>query len=81
MPQMRQFPVGDGREMNGIEIEFDPKREQWNEYELRDGGRFKMRVTVQRVFQLLDENGQPAKSPVGDRMLVVESNNQLVIQE
>jgi hypothetical protein len=80
MPQKRRFPVGD-REMDGVEIDFDPVREQWNEYELRDGGRFRMRLTVQRVYQLLDENGQPARDSEGGRMLIVQSQNQLITQD
>ena len=78
--QKRRFPVGD-KEMDGVEIDFDPVKEQWNEYELRDGGRIKMRLTVQRVYQMLDEQGQPAKTPTGDRFLVIESQNQMVVQD
>lgn len=78
--QKRRFPVGD-REMDGIEIEFEPVKEPWSEYQLQDGGRFKMRLTVQRVFQLLDDEGKHARTPTGERFLVVESQNQLVVQE
>lgn len=80
MPQKRKFPV-DGKEMDGVEIGFEPTREAWNEYELVDGGRIRIRLTVVRVFQLLDDKGQPAHNPIGERMLIVESNNQLVVQE
>ena len=76
----RRFPV-EGREMEGVELDFDPIREQWNEYELRDGGRFRMRLTVQRVYQLLDDEGKPAKAPDGTRMIIVQTQNQLVVQD
>lgn len=78
--QKRRFPVGD-KEMDGIELGFEPIREPWSEYELTDGGRVRIRPSVQRIFQLLDEDGQPAHAPDGSRFLVVQSKNELVVQE
>ncbi len=78
--QRRKFAIND-REMDGVEIDFDPIREGWNEYELRDGGRVRMRLTVQRIFQIVDENGQPVRDNAGERLLAVQSQNQLVVQE
>lgn len=80
MALRRKFPLGD-REIEGIEIAFEPVRETWNQYELSDGGRVRMRVTVQRIFQILDDDGKPARNEKGERILVVESSNQVVVEE
>jgi hypothetical protein len=79
MPEKRRFPIGD-KEMDGIEISFDPVKEPWSEYDLADGGRVRMRTNVQRIFQLLDDDGKPANSPDGSRMLAIESKNDMVVQ-
>jgi hypothetical protein len=78
--QKRRFPIGD-KEMDGIEIAFDPVKEPWSEYDLTDGGRVRIRPSVQRIFQILDEDGKPARLPDGSRLLVVQSSNELVVQE
>jgi hypothetical protein len=72
--------VGD-KEVDAVEIGFEPVSEPWSEYKLADGGHVRMRLTVQRIYQVLEEDGQPAKTPDGFRYLIVESQNQLVVQE
>ena len=80
MAEKRRFPVGD-KEMDGIEVAFDPVKEPWSEYELTDGGRVRIRPSVQRIFQLLEEDGKPARAPDGARLLVIQSKNELVVQD
>ena len=80
MAEKRRFPIG-GKEMDGVEVAFEPVREPWSEYELTDGGRVRIRPSVQRIFQLLDDAGKPARTPDGGRMIVVQSRNDLVVQD
>jgi len=78
--QKRKFPLG-GREVEGVELSFEPLRETWNQYELSDGGRLRVRVTVQRIYQLLNDDGTHMKGENGERVMVVESSNQVVVEE
>jgi hypothetical protein len=80
MAQKRRFPVG-GKEMDGVEVAFEPTKEPWSEYELADGGRVRIRPSVQRIFQLLNDDGKPARGPDGSRLLAIQSKNELVVQE
>jgi hypothetical protein len=70
-----------GEEREVVELEFEAQKEPWYEYTLADGGRFKIKMIVQRVFQVLDADGKPARTPDGSPFLVVQSANQLVVQE
>lgn len=71
-----------GQDLEVIDVGFEAtKPEGWNEYELADGGRVRIKMTVIRILQVLDAEGKPAKNPDGDRFLIVQSNNQLVIQD
>ena len=80
MPRKVQVKV-DGRDVDAVEISFTIKREEWNEYELADGGRVRMRSAVHRILQVLDEDGKPARNPAGELMMVVQSQNAVVVSE
>ncbi len=71
-----------GQDLEVIDVAFDPvKAETWNEYALADGGRIRIKLSVNRVLQVLEPDGSHARTPENDRYLVVQSNNQLVIEE
>lgn len=71
-----------GQDLEVVDIEFEPaKPEVWNEYALADGGRIRIKLSVNRVLQVLDSDGKHARTAEGDRFLVVQSNNQLVVQD
>lgn len=81
MPTKRTINVN-GQDLEVVDVSFDAaKPESWNEYELADGGRIRIKLVVTRVLQVLDPDGKPAKTPDGDRFLVVQSNNQMIVQD
>lgn len=80
MPVPKHFDLN-GESVDGIEVDFDPTKEPWSEVALADGGHFRMRLTVQRVYKLIDANGQPLKDADGHPRYVVQSKNELVVQD
>ena len=81
MPTKRTINVN-GQDLEVVDVAFESvKPETWNEYALADGGSFRIKLSVNRVLQVLDPEGKPARNAEGDRFLVVQSNNQLVIQD
>jgi hypothetical protein len=49
----------EGVEREAIDREFKTIREEWNEYELNDGTRIRLKAVVQNISQLVDDNGAP----------------------
>jgi hypothetical protein len=70
-----------GQDMEAVEIGFSIKREDWNEYELLDGGIVRFKANVFRILRVLDADGKPAKTPDGDPFLIVQSQNAVVTSE
>lgn len=79
MAEKQTFNV-DGKEVEGVEVSFEPVKEPWGEYDLTDGGHFRLRHTALRVFQILDEDGKWAKAPDGQRQLAIVGRNEVVVQ-
>ena len=51
-----------GREVDATEVEFQTRKEDWNEYQLMDGSVVKMKLVVSGVFRidgLYDNEGNP----------------------
>jgi len=63
------------------EEEFKVVREEWNEYELLDGGRIRTKNSVQKIYRVLDADGKPALTPEGDPQVVISSTNQVTASE
>lgn len=71
-----------GQDLEVVDVAFEAsKAEAWNEYALVDGGRIRIKLSVNRILQVLDSEGKPARTPDGERFLVVQSNNQMVVEE
>lgn len=68
--------VGD-QEVDAMDMDFEIKREDWNEYELADGGRVRVKTTVLKILRVLDADGKPAATPDGDPMLVVQHKSDI----
>jgi len=80
MATKRQINVN-GENLDVVDVEFEPAKEQWNEYSLADGGRVRIKLSVNRVLQVLNPDGSQARTPDGERFLVVQSTNQMVVVE
>jgi hypothetical protein len=70
-----------GQEREAVEVDFTIKREDWNEYELADGGRVRMRTAVHRMLRVLDQDGRPARNEAGDPFIIVQSQNAVVASD
>jgi len=46
------------REVEAIEVDFDPESEPWSSYKLSDGTTLKLRTTVTGIFRLDGEHDQ-----------------------
>lgn len=80
MQRVTKIRVGD-QERPARELAFKPVNEEWSEYKLTDGGSFRLRVTVLRVYRVLEDDGKPAYQPDGQPFLVVTSQPQLIADE
>ena len=76
MPRKIKIPLGD-QEVEAIEQDFKVKQEEWNEYELADGGRIRVKTTVLKILRVLDSNGKPAFTPQGDPMVIVQHKSDI----
>lgn len=52
-----------GREVDATDVEFQTRKEDWNEYQLMDGSVIKMKLVVSTIFRvdgIYDNEGNPA---------------------
>ena len=64
-----------GREVDATEVEFQTRKEDWNEYQLMDGSVIKMKAVVGEIVRIegkYDNEGNP--------VYVVRSNNVLIVR-
>lgn len=69
-----------GREVDATEVDFQTRREDWNEYQLMDGTVIKMKLVVSGVFRiegLFDEEGNPVYQIKSTNVPVVKSPDNL----
>ena len=65
-----------GREVDATEIEFQTRKEDWNEYQLMDGTVIKMKLVVSEIFRIegmYDEAGTPVYQIKSTNLPVVKS--------
>jgi hypothetical protein len=70
MPKIVEVPTPDGP-VFAIEQTFETKREDWNEYDLADGGHVRVKTVVQRIYRVVDPQGVPQTDEQGDPRLLV----------
>ena len=64
-----------GREVDATEVDFQTRKEDWNEQQLMDGSTIKMKLVVAEIFRVegrYDNEGNP--------IYVVKSNNVLIVR-
>lgn len=76
----RQVRVN-GETLEGLDLDFEIKREEWNEYRLLDGGTVRIKTTPLRIVRVLDKDGKPAYTADGDPHIAVSHNTQVVSSE
>ena len=69
-----------GREVDATEVEFQTRKEDWNEYQLMDGSIIKMKLVVSGIFRidgLFDNEGNPVYQIKSTNVPVVKSPDTL----
>ena len=69
-----------GQEVEATEIEFQTRKEDWNEYQLMDGTVIKMKAVVSEIFRIdgmFDEAGNPVYQIKSANVPVVKSPDTL----
>ena len=69
-----------GREVDATDVEFQTRKEDWNEYQLMDGSVIKMKLVVSEIFKVPDEydnEGNPVYVVRSKNVTVVRSSNDL----
>jgi len=71
---MPKIPYKD-QEVDATDVEFNTRREDWNEYQLMDGTIIKMKPVVSEIFKVPNEFDNE-----GNPVYIVRSNNVLVVR-
>jgi len=71
MSTIKTITMPDGSQAKAQEVDFQPDVENWNLYRLQDGTVVKVKTTVLKILQVLDDKGNPARTVEGDPFLIV----------
>ena len=74
MARIVKVKLADGRDVNAMEVAFDIKREEWNEYELSDGGRVRVKTVVQKILKVVDDEGRQVYDANGDPIMIARNS-------
>jgi hypothetical protein len=78
MARIVKLPVEGRDPVDALEVDFKPVSEQWDEYELADGGRVRVKTVVQRIYRIVDSEGKATRTPDGDPAVVVRHGTLIV---
>ena len=74
---IQHVTIGD-QEFNAIEQQFEIAQENWNEYKLLDGGSVRVKLTVSRIFRIVNEDSVQIYNDDGDPELIVRHRADIV---
>ena len=78
MSTIKTINTPDGKQVKAKELEFNILKEDWSQYALADGTVVKLRTTVMKILQILDDNGMPAMNPDGDPLLFINHKTDVI---
>ena len=64
-----------GREVDASEVDFQTRKEDWNEYQLMDGSFIRMKLVVGDIFKVAGEYDDE-----GNPIYIVRSKNVLMVR-
>lgn len=71
---VKQITMPDGSVVRGILTDFEIVKEDWNEYILEDGTKLRIKTVLVRALRLIDDEGQPRRTPDGDPEIFVNTS-------
>ena len=78
MSSIKTITLPDGKQVKAQETDFKLLHEDWSQYQLPNGTIVKLRTTVLKILQVLDEQGKPALTPEGDPLLMVNHKTDVI---
>jgi len=78
MSTIKTITMPDGSQVKAQEVDFKLQHENWSQYVLQDGTSVKLKTTVLKILQVLDENGNPARTAEGDPFLIVNHRTDVI---
>jgi hypothetical protein len=78
MSTIKTITLPDGRQAQAEEVDFKLEHEDWSQYALPDGTVVKLKTTVLKILQVLDDSNKPARTPEGDPLLVVNHRTDVI---
>ena len=78
MSTIKTITMPDGSQAKAQEIEFKLQHEDWSQYALPDGTVVKLKTTVLKILQVLDNENKPARTVEGDPLLIVNHRTDVI---
>ncbi len=69
-----------GQQVDATEVDFETRKEDWNEYQLMDGSTIKMKLVMAEIFRVegrYDNEGNPIYVLKSKNVLIVRSPDDL----
>ena len=81
MPRRIQRLKAGGQEVFGMEQDFMITKEEWNAYELLDGGTIRLKTSIQKLYRVVDKEGQPQADANGEPLFMASHKSDVVFSE
>ena len=78
MSTIKTITMPDGGQAKAQEVEFKLQHEDWSQYVLPDGTVVKLKTTVLKILQVLDNENKPARTVEGDPFLIVNHRTDVI---
>lgn len=78
MSTIKTITMPDGSQAKAQEVEFQLQQENWSQYVLPDGTVVKLKTTVLKILQVLDNENKPARTVEGDPLLIVNHRTDVI---
>ena len=78
MSTIKTITMPDGSQTKAQEVEFKLQHEDWSQYVLPDGTVVKLKTTVLKILQVLDNDNKPARTVEGDPFLIVNHRTDVI---
>ncbi|MCE7858790.1 MAG: hypothetical protein DYG86_03265 [Chloroflexi bacterium CFX2] len=78
MSTIKTITMPDGSQAKAQEVDFKLQHEDWSQYVLPDGTIVKLKTTVLKILQVLDNDNKPARTIEGDPLLIVNHRTDVI---